>query len=168
MELGSSEAELDPADARQALSLGSSSSGSGGGGGGGPGSHAIVAAAAPLARLALTCHVAYHLSYRVPVLFFEVGSWHAALRLLCRPARLLQLQSVRSQTAKLPACCKLQNQGPCCMCPPRDPFVAQAAGLDGAPLGLDTLLAALPRLREAVCGGQPGTVVTQEVRTEQG
>lgn len=108
MELGSSEAELDPADARQALSLGSSSSGSGGGGGGGPGSHAIVAAAAPLARLALTCHVAYHLSYRVPVLFFE------------------------------------------------------AAGLDGAPLGLDTLLAALPRLREAVCGGQPGTVVTQE------
>ncbi|KAL4431757.1 hypothetical protein ABPG77_002973 [Micractinium sp. CCAP 211/92] len=80
------EAELDPADARQALTLGSSSS-SGGVSAGGPGSHA--------ARLALTCHVAYHLSYRVPVLYFE------------------------------------------------------AAGLDGAPPGLDALLESLPRLRAA-------------------
>lgn len=39
----------------------------------------------------------------------------------------------------------------------------QAADRSGAPLGLDAALAALPLLREAAAGGQPHTVVTQEV-----
>ncbi|KAL4440427.1 hypothetical protein ABPG75_003428 [Micractinium tetrahymenae] len=102
-ELECDAADLDPADARQALALGSS-----GGGCGRPAGGAADDAAAHAARLALTCHVAYHLSYRVPVLYFE------------------------------------------------------ASGPDGVPVGLDALLQALPRLREALSGGPAGTVVTQE------
>ena len=121
--------------------------------------------------LMLTCHIAYHLSYRVPVLYFEVKQPAAA-------AAAFAADFVPAVGCLLPpACCRASPPMAChapssfLASPPLAPALPcrppQVAGRNGAPLGLGAALAALPQLRGATAGTRPDTVVTQEVMTRR-
>ena len=67
---GSDEEGTDPADARQRQFAGEQA-----GAGEAAAPQCVAVPPAPAQQvLWLACHIVYHLSYRVPVLFFEVGA----------------------------------------------------------------------------------------------
>ena len=132
----------------------------------GPTPAAAAVEAVVASVVCLACHIAYHPSHQVPVLYLEVGGragvvWKQTED-CCMP--------VCGCMAGASATRELQQQHAAARIfaahlsprPPQWPC-KQATGRDGAPLALPALLAALPRLQEAVEGGQPYTVLTQEV-----